>query len=225
MFRKRLLTYCVCGSVVERFPDKKEVDGSIPSRRTDLLPGFPMGIPWPLSSVGRAFGLHPTGRGFESLSGHRKSLRLHLNYLQTRIEMLLFFYMQQTTLSKRVLVIEDEPLLTKALHNKLHHEGLIVLEGADGQQGLDIALKEHPDLILLDIIMPIMDGITVLKKLREDAWGKTVPVIILTNLSDAEKLIESEKNGVTDYLIKSDWKLEDLTVKIRQTLNKSSQKQ
>ena len=63
-----------------------------------------------------------------------------------------------------------------------------------------------------------MDGITMLIKLREDAWGKNVPVIILTNLSDDEMVTRSIQNGVHDYLVKADWKLEDLVEKIKKKL-------
>ena len=63
-----------------------------------------------------------------------------------------------------------------------------------------------------------MDGITMLIKLREDTWGKNVPVIILTNLSDDEMVTRSIQNGVHDYLVKADWKLEDLVEKIKKKL-------
>lgn len=121
---------------------------------------------------------------------------------------------------KTILIVEDELSLRSALSEKLSKEDFEILEANDGQEGLDIAFKEHPDLILLDIIMPIMDGIKMLSKLREDDWGKTVPVLILTNLSDEEKTSEAVEKGVSDYLIKSDYSLEDLMEKIKEKLNK-----
>ena len=81
---------------------------------------------------------------------------------------------------------------------------------------LAIALKEQPDVILLDIIMPKMDGITMLKKLREDAWGKEAKVILLTNLSSNEKLAEVTAQGSHEYLVKTDWKIEDVVTKVRE---------
>ena len=123
---------------------------------------------------------------------------------------------------KKVLIIEDEQTLQKALLDKFTRHGFQVLEAIDGEQGLARSLSDHPDIILLDIIMPRMDGMTVLKKLREDPWGKTVPVIILTNLSDADKAAEASRNGVYDFLIKSDWKIEDLVAKVRERLGMSS---
>lgn len=122
-------------------------------------------------------------------------------------------------LGKTVLIIEDEKQLLHVLHDKLLREGFTVLEATDGEKGLALALEKHPDIILLDIVMPKIDGITMLKKLRLDEWGKTVPVIVLTNLSDNERLAESMQNNVFDYLIKTDWKLEDVIRKIKEKLH------
>jgi len=122
---------------------------------------------------------------------------------------------------KKVLVVEDEPSLRNALSDKFTREDFDVLEAKNGKEGLEIALKEHPDLILLDIIMPVMDGISMLKQLRnENEWGKHVPVIILTNLINMN---EAQHWNVTElepsfYLIKTDWKIEDLVTKIREHL-------
>jgi len=115
---------------------------------------------------------------------------------------------------KTILVVEDESLLLNALCDKLTREGFAVLEAKNGKEGLEVALRKHPDLILLDIIMPVMDGMTMLKKLREDTWGKDVKVIILTNLSEV-----SVAHGSYDYLVKSDWKIEDVAARVRGRLD------
>ncbi|EKD43804.1 MAG: hypothetical protein ACD_72C00109G0002 [uncultured bacterium] len=81
-----------------------------------------------------------------------------------------------------------------------------------------MAFSEHPDLILLDFVLPGLDGMTLLKKLRTDSWGKNAQVIILTNLSDAENAEEAASHGVFDYLIKAEWKLEDVVKKVREKL-------
>ena len=78
---------------------------------------------------------------------------------------------------KKVLVVEDERTLRDALVKKLSKEEFTVLSAKDGKEGLDTALAEHPDLILLDILMPKMNGIEVLQKLREDEWGAKAKVI------------------------------------------------
>lgn len=118
-----------------------------------------------------------------------------------------------------MLIVEDEKPLLKALTEKFAHQGFRVLTAENGEKGLSLALENHPEIILLDIVMPKMDGITVVKKLREDEKCKNIPVILLTNLYDNEKLAEAGKYGVFDYLIKSDWKLEDVVKKVKEKLN------
>lgn len=119
---------------------------------------------------------------------------------------------------KKILIVEDEVALLQALTEKLKREEFEILQAKNGEEGLQQALNLHPDLILLDIIMPVMDGMTMLLKLRNDDWGKTVPVMILTNLSDEQKVSESLQQGVYDYLVKSGWTLEDLVNKIKDRL-------
>jgi DNA-binding response OmpR family regulator len=123
---------------------------------------------------------------------------------------------------KKILIVEDESSLRNALRDKLMLEGFIALEAKDGEEGLEVALRDHPDLILLDIIMPKMDGLTMLKKLREDVWGKNTKVILLTNLSDNERVSEALLQGSYDYLVKSDWKIGDVVAKIRSRLSEFS---
>ena len=127
-----------------------------------------------------------------------------------------------TEQKQTILIVEDEQDLREALADKLTREAFTVLEAKNGKEGLNMALAEHPDLILLDIVMPEMDGMTVLRKLREDTWGKTVPVILLTNLSATEENIIEEmvKYAPSHYLVKSDWKIIDVVEKIRETLEK-----
>ncbi|OHA67077.1 MAG: hypothetical protein A3C82_02370 [Candidatus Wildermuthbacteria bacterium RIFCSPHIGHO2_02_FULL_47_12] len=119
---------------------------------------------------------------------------------------------------KTILIVEDEISLLHALRDKLAREGFAVLEAKNGKEGLGIALREHPDLILLDIIMPVMDGITMLKKLRHDLWGVQAAVMILTNLSDAEDVLMRSDKDPLDYLVKTDWKLEDVAAKVKEVL-------
>ena len=120
---------------------------------------------------------------------------------------------------KKLLVIDDEATLSNVLVDKFNQEGFVVRAATNGLEGLNMALKEHPDLILLDIIMPVMDGMTMLAKLRKDPWGKTAKVILLTNLSDAVKVNESINQGVRDYLIKCDWTLDDIVKKVNDRLS------
>ncbi len=118
----------------------------------------------------------------------------------------------------KILIIDDEKTLLNALVNKFTEESFKTLVAVNGEDGLATALAERPDLILLDIIMPKMDGITMLKKLRLDKWGKTVPVILLTNLSDDIKVAEALAAGSNDYLVKTDWAISDVVKKVSDKL-------
>ena len=122
----------------------------------------------------------------------------------------------------KILIVEDDKSLRDVLHNKFSLEGFNVLEANDGEAGLAIALREHPDLILLDILMPKMDGITMMKKLREaNEWGKHVPIILLTNLSaDDEKINQAiTDNTPAYYLVKANYTIADLVEKIKERLS------
>lgn len=121
---------------------------------------------------------------------------------------------------KMILVIEDEKSIRDAIVDVLNTRQFDVLEAKDGREGVEFALSKHPDLILLDLVMPGMDGMTALKKIRQDAWGENVPVIILTNLSATnEKLIEDMVAcKPTNYLIKSDWRLHDILEKVEKLI-------
>ncbi|OGM20418.1 hypothetical protein A2714_01740 [Candidatus Woesebacteria bacterium RIFCSPHIGHO2_01_FULL_38_9] len=120
--------------------------------------------------------------------------------------------------TQKILIVEDEPLLLDAIKRKLEKEGYGVTVATDGNEGLVQAFQGHPDLILLDIILPVVDGITVLDRLRKDDWGSKVPVIILTNLSDAEMVNEGREKGVSDYLVKTDWNLNEVVDKVKEKL-------
>ena len=118
----------------------------------------------------------------------------------------------------KILIVEDDLHLLNSLRDKLKNEGFIPLVAKDGSQGLRIAIKEKPDLILLDVIMPKMDGLEMLQKLRKNPWGEIATVILLSNDDDPDHIKETLKEDATDYLIKSDWSLEDIVIKIKETL-------
>ncbi|HUD09675.1 MAG TPA: response regulator [Patescibacteria group bacterium] len=121
---------------------------------------------------------------------------------------------------KTILIVEDEKNLREAIADILRLKNYLPLEAENGKVGVEMALSKHPDLILLDLLMPVMDGMAALKKIRADAWGAKVPVIILTNLSATnEQLVEDMvTHKPMHYLIKSDWKLHDVVAKIEEIL-------
>lgn len=124
---------------------------------------------------------------------------------------------------KKILVIEDESPLRKALVATLKENDFEVIEAPDGKVGLQKAFAEHPDLMLLDLIMPKMEGRTVVAELHKDSWGKTVPIIFLSNISDPIKVAEineisSSNSTLFDYLIKADWRLDEIVDKVKEKL-------
>ncbi|MEI6691025.1 MAG: response regulator [bacterium] len=123
-------------------------------------------------------------------------------------------------MAKHVLVVDDEKLLLQALVDKLTRAGFVVSTASNGKEGLEAALTSQPDLIVLDIVMPLMDGLTMLTKLRNDHWGKSAKVIILTNLYDPRKITPSLLSTVSDSIVKSDCPLSKVVERIEKVVLK-----
>jgi len=123
---------------------------------------------------------------------------------------------------KKVLIVEDERPLREALRDILTNSGFSVLEAGEGEKGLALALTEHPDIILLDLMMPKMNGTEMLKRLRADIWGKDAAVIVLTNLSaDSGELVRNVVRGTPlFFLVKSDWNIHDVVDKVQEVLTR-----
>lgn len=116
-----------------------------------------------------------------------------------------------------VEVVEDDASQRSVLREKLSNEGFSILEAKDGEEGLEIALREHPDVILLDIVMPKMSGMTMMHKLREDAWGQSASVIILTNYDTNDPILSNVvRDHPSYYFIKSNTPLEKVLEKIQE---------
>lgn len=124
---------------------------------------------------------------------------------------------------QKVLIIEDELAYLKLLQTKLSELGYQVLEANDGKKGLEVAVKEQPDVILLDIRMPEMDGLSVIEALRKDDYGKTAKVIFLTNLACDDQITQKIiAHKPSYYLIKSEIHLSDLIQKIQEILEEEN---
>lgn len=121
---------------------------------------------------------------------------------------------------KKILIVEDEVELNNVIAEQFLAKDFEVFKAFDGVEGLEMSLKHHPDVILLDIIMPKMDGLSMLDKLRVDNWGKNANVILLTNLSDNEKVAEAMKHQTYDYLVKSDWNINDVIELVMKRIGK-----
>jgi len=118
----------------------------------------------------------------------------------------------------KVLLVDDELAKRTAVAESLRDEGLHVFEASDGQAGLATALAEKPDMILLDIVMPIMDGLEMLTKLREDQWGKEAYVALFTSYADPDKVAKALKLGAYDYLLKSSLNLDEVVREVKDRL-------
>lgn len=118
----------------------------------------------------------------------------------------------------KVLVVEDEEILLTGLKEELESGGYTVQGASDGVEGLEKVKSFKPQLVLLDLLMPKMDGMEMLQKLKADSVTRDIPVVILTNLSDYEKISEALSLGAMDYLVKANYKLEDLLEKVRMVL-------
>ncbi len=120
----------------------------------------------------------------------------------------------------KILFVEDEPALQKTLSEALKQNGYEVQSAFDGQQGLELAKSAKPDLILLDLILPKLDGFGVLKALKTEEKLRDIPVIILTNLEDMTDVEKALELGASTYLVKANYDLDELVNKITQTLTK-----
>jgi len=120
---------------------------------------------------------------------------------------------------KNILIVEDDELLRKMYAKKLSDLGYGVSQAVNGKEGLDIALKEKPALILLDIRMPVMTGTEMMKELRKNEWGKSVPIIILTNLEANDQITwDVAKTEPAYYLMKAGNRPEVVMEKIKEIL-------
>ena len=123
---------------------------------------------------------------------------------------------------KKILVIEDEPGTLQATLDELNADGFEAMGAKDGESGYEMALKEKPDLMVIDIILPGMNGMMVLAKLRENAWGKKVPAIILTSLEANDKIMKGVIHDEPSfYLVKSRTGLQELSNKVKECLKMS----
>jgi len=118
----------------------------------------------------------------------------------------------------KVLIVDDDAFLSGIYATKLELDGFAVVSARDGDEGLKAALKEIPDLILLDVLMPKLDGFEVLKRLKAEETTKHIPVIMLTNLGQKEDVEKGLQEGAADYLIKAHFVPAEAVAKIKKVL-------
>ena len=115
---------------------------------------------------------------------------------------------------KKILIVEDDKFLRELISQKLLKEGYDIVEAVDGEKGIESANKERPDLVLLDLILPGIDGFEVLAKLKADPKLSNIPVIILSNLGQKTDIEKGIEMGAVDFLIKAHFTPGEIVEKI-----------
>lgn len=123
----------------------------------------------------------------------------------------------------RILVVEDDIDLLEALEREFRHNGFEVFGARDGISGIEIALQNHPQIILLDLLLPQLEGLSMYEKIQRYDWGKKVPVIVLTNYDDPIFTRKAAKLGVVDYMIKADYKPSQIVRRVKQYLERQTE--
>ena len=118
----------------------------------------------------------------------------------------------------KVLIVEDDTFLAGIYANKFEKEGFAVSLAADGELGLKLVKKEMPDIVLLDILLPKLDGFEVLEKLKADPALRAIPIVLLTNLGQKEDVDKGLKLGAADYLIKAHFMPAETVDKVKKVL-------
>lgn len=122
--------------------------------------------------------------------------------------------------NKKIMIVEDDVFVMDIYQTKFSQEGYEVVSAKDGVEALQLLETEIPDIILLDIVMPHMDGLEMLRKLKAQEKLQNIPIILLTNLSQKEEVDEGLGLGANDYLIKSHFTPSEVSQKVRQLLTK-----
>lgn len=119
---------------------------------------------------------------------------------------------------KKIVLIEDDKILSDSVYNALKDAGFEVGRAFDGEEGLKLVESEKPDLVLLDILLPKLNGLVVAKKLKSNPLTKAIPIIILSVLDKSASVAEALESGVYEYMIKDDFKVEEIVARVKEKL-------
>lgn len=119
-------------------------------------------------------------------------------------------------MAQKILIIEDDKFLRQLVSRKLSKQDFEIAEAVDGESGLEKVKKEDPDLVLLDLILPGMDGFEVLSEIEEDPELSSIPVVILSNLGQKDEIEKGLQMGAEDYLVKAHFTLGEIVEKIKE---------
>jgi DNA-binding response OmpR family regulator len=123
---------------------------------------------------------------------------------------------KKTAKKKKILLIEDEKILSEMYKQKFTQAGFEVFSSSESKEGLEMAKKEKPDLIILDILLPRENGITFLKWMKEEPEISSIPVMVFSNYDDPKTKKEARELGVKDYLIKANYTPNGIVEKVKQ---------
>lgn len=123
---------------------------------------------------------------------------------------------------KKILIVEDDPLIVKIYTTRLKADGYDVLSAENGEEGIKIAEESFPDLIILDVMMPRVDGFAVLERLRKNPSFKDTPILMYSNLNNEEEIERAIKMGVTEFLVKANLSPTQMVLKMKQYADKQS---
>ena len=124
----------------------------------------------------------------------------------------------------KILIIEDDRFLIKLYASKLQREGFEIMEAISGEEGLNKILREKPDLVILDLVLPQKSGFEILSEIKMNPETKNIPVVILTNLGQETDIKKGLSLGAAAYLIKTDFSINQLPEIVKEHLVKSKRK-
>lgn len=117
-----------------------------------------------------------------------------------------------------ILLVEDDALLVRMYSTKFTKEGFNVITAADGEEGMNAAINNQIDIMVIDVMMPKLSGTDMLEKLKGNPRFKMVPTIVLTNLQQKEEALKLQNLGIKEYLVKADFTPSDVVAKVKQYL-------
>ena len=118
-----------------------------------------------------------------------------------------------------ILIVEDDESIRQLYKDALTNAKFKVLTASNGEEGVAVALEQHPDLLLVDLMMPVMNGHEAIQAIRKDNWGKQAKVIFLTNLSDPKDVFHAVKLKPEEYIVKSHAEIKDIINKVRTAIH------
>lgn len=130
----------------------------------------------------------------------------------------MFGFKKKNKSKEIILLVEDDALLQEVLKTKMEKDGYVVVTTADGLEVLDLAKKHSPNLIVLDLIIPGIDGFTVLKQLKEDDTLSKIPVVVLSNLDKEDDVKSTIALGAREHIVKASTKIEDVMKAIKRNV-------